>query len=107
MNTLTVGSIISKGFEIGIKNIGTGSYQGNELIKLDLRMYIGAKKPHDSVKVTGKPPVDMVVRNGFSGDEATVAALVNSIPHVVKASPGICTMMDLPVPRIFQGKANF
>ena len=98
---------IKAGQATGIKNVGTGSYLGKELIRLDLRMYVGAKNPHDAIKVTGSPPVDMVVKNGFAGDEATVAALVNSIPSVVKAPPGICTMMDLPVPRIFRGIANY
>jgi len=32
------------------------------------------------------------------GDLATVAIVVNSIPKVINAEPGLMTMKDLPVP---------
>ncbi len=98
---------IKSGHAAGIKNIGVGYNSGKELIKLDLRMYVGADNPHDFIKITGNPPIELIVTNGFAGDIATVASLVNSIPRVMKAPPGLFTMMDLPLPRIFQGKANY
>jgi 4-hydroxy-tetrahydrodipicolinate reductase len=32
------------------------------------------------------------------GDLATVAMIVNSIPKVINAPPGLLTMKDLPIP---------
>jgi len=98
---------LKAGQAAGIKNTGTGYYKGEELIKLDLSMYVGARNPHDAIKITGDPPVDVVVNGGFHGDRATVASLVNNIPRVIKAPAGLCTMMDLLLPRIFTGKSNF
>ena len=98
---------IKKGETAGIKNIGTGFFDGKELIKLDLRMYVGAKNPHDTIRISGNPCLDVVINGGVAGDTATVASLVNSIPRVIKAQPGLCTMMDIALPRIFTGKSNF
>jgi len=77
-------------------------YQGDTLLlTLDLKMYVGARDPHDAVYVEGTPPIDLVVRGGIFGDTATVGALVNAIPLVMKAPPGLSTTKDLPVPRAF------
>lgn len=92
---------VKKGQATGIKNIGCGYFKGIEMIKLDLRMYVGAKNPHDSIIIKGDPPINMTVTNGFAGDIATVASLVNSIPRVLVAPGGVFTMMDLPSPRVF------
>jgi hypothetical protein len=35
-----------------------------------------------------------------AGDQATVAALVNTAPRLLEAPPGLWLMTDLPVPRI-------
>jgi 4-hydroxy-tetrahydrodipicolinate reductase len=32
------------------------------------------------------------------GDLATIAVIVNSIPKVINAPPGLLTMKDLPIP---------
>lgn len=70
-------------------------------LTLDLKMYVGAHNPCDTVTVDGTPPIDLVIPNGIFGDTATVAALVNAIPLVMQTPPGLRTMKDLPVPRAF------
>ncbi|MCH8286908.1 NADP-binding protein, partial [candidate division KSB1 bacterium] len=60
-----------------------------------------------TIRISGNPCVDVVINGGVAGDTATVASLVNSIPRVIKAQPGLCTMMDIALPRIFTGKSNF
>jgi 4-hydroxy-tetrahydrodipicolinate reductase len=64
-------------------------------------MYVGAQKPHDSIEIAGNPPLSMRIDGGIFGDTATIAALVNAIPKIIKASPGLRTMLDLPVPYAF------
>lgn len=98
---------IKKGTAAGIKNIGIGYFNGKELVKLDLRIYVGAKDPHDAVKITGEPTVDVTVNGGIAGDSATIASLVNNIPRVIQAPPGLCSMKDITLPHIFSGKSNF
>lgn len=82
----------------GIKNIAIGYRKGIPVITLDLRMYIGAEDPHDAVSIEGTPPVSLRIEGGVAGDTATAAILINSIPAVVAAPPGLVTVKDLPFP---------
>ncbi len=82
----------------GIKNIAIGYKGGVPLITLDLRMYIGAEDPHDTVYIDGTPPVQLRIDGGIAGDKATAAILVNSISSVINATPGLMTVKDLPLP---------
>jgi 4-hydroxy-tetrahydrodipicolinate reductase len=40
----------------------------------------------------------MMLNGGVAGDAATVAALVNAAPRVLKAQPGLLLMTDIAVP---------
>ena len=67
-------------------------------VSLELRMYVGAEAvAADKVIVKGIPDVEMVIKDGVHGDRATAAMVVNAIPRVVKAAPGVLTMDDIPV----------
>lgn len=92
---------VHHGSVAGIHHAIAGYVDETPILTLDLKMYVGASAPRDAVHVVGTPPIDLVVRDGIFGDTATVAALVNAIPLVVAARPGLHTMMDLPVPRAF------
>ena len=92
---------ISEGRVAGIKHIARGLKDQQEAIILDLRMYVGAEEPGDSICIDGTPTIDMAIRKGIMGDIATVASLVNAIPRVLEAEPGLKTMADLPIPRAF------
>jgi hypothetical protein len=63
---------------------------------LDLRMYVGAQNPHDSILIDGIPPVDMTIRGGVHVDRATPAVVVNCLPKIDRLQPGLGTMIDLP-----------
>ncbi len=89
---------LKEGDIAGIKNVATGISGDRTVITLDLRMYIGAENPHDSVSIKGNPPVNARIEGGVAGDQATAAILVNSTPAVVDAKPGIVTVKDLPSP---------
>ena len=97
---------VAPGSVAGIHHSITGYVGGKPLLSLDLKMFVGAEEPRDAVRVVGDPPVDLVIRGGIFGDTATVAALINAIPLVLHASPGLKTMMDLPVPRAFACSPN-
>ena len=67
-------------------------------VRLELRMYVGAEDvAADRVIVRGVPDVEMVIRNGVHGDRATAAMVVNAIPRVLQARPGVLTMDDIPI----------
>jgi 4-hydroxy-tetrahydrodipicolinate reductase len=61
-------------------------------------MYLDAPNPHDACQIEGEPPLNVVVNGGVAGDSATVAALVNAGPRVLKAPPGLLLMTDIAVP---------
>lgn len=70
-------------------------------ISLNLQMYVGAANPHDRIVIEGEPPVECVLPNGIFGDTATAAILVNLIPRVIEAVPGLKTMLEVSLPRYF------
>jgi 4-hydroxy-tetrahydrodipicolinate reductase len=46
----------------------------------------------------------MRLAGGIHGDVATASIVVNSIPKVLDAAPGLHTMRDLPLPSFFPGR---
>jgi 4-hydroxy-tetrahydrodipicolinate reductase len=86
----------------GIRNLGEGFKGGKRIVTLDLRMYIGAEDPHDAIRIVGAPDLRMRIEGGVAGDQATAAMLVNSIPAVIAAPPGLVTVKDLPTPYCLQ-----
>jgi 4-hydroxy-tetrahydrodipicolinate reductase len=93
--------IVEVGQVTGIHQIMRVKSEGQERLVLELQMYVGGKKPHDSVEIVGTPPLSMRIEGGIFGDTATIAALVNAIPKIMQAPPGLRTMLDLPVPYAF------
>jgi len=72
--------------------------KGRINVSLELRMYVGAEDvAADRVIVKGVPDVEMEIKGGVHGDRATAAMVVNSIPRVVVARPGVLTMDDIPI----------
>jgi hypothetical protein len=67
-------------------------------LTMDLKMILDAPNPHDAVKITGDPALDVVLNGGVAGDHATVAALVNAVPRIIAAGPGLHLMTDLALP---------
>jgi 4-hydroxy-tetrahydrodipicolinate reductase len=72
--------------------------RGRIRVSLELRMYIGAEDlAADRVVIRGVPDVEMEIKGGVHGDRATAAMVVNAIPRVVSARPGLLTMDDIPI----------
>ena len=80
----------------GIRKLGRGFMGGKEMVTLRLEMYLGAEEPHDSIFVRGIPPIAMTIKDGVQGDLATAALVVNAIPMVIQAPPGLVCVKDLP-----------
>src|SRR5204863_9727655 len=67
-------------------------------VSLELRMYVGAEAvAADRVIVHSGPDVEMEIKGGVHGDRATAAMVVNAIPRVVQARPGVLTMDDISI----------
>jgi 4-hydroxy-tetrahydrodipicolinate reductase len=72
--------------------------RGRINVRLELRMYVGAEDvAADRVIVKGVPDLQLEIKGGVHGDRATAAMVVNAIPRVISARPGVLTMDDIPV----------
>jgi hypothetical protein len=89
---------VKKGQTCGLHQRAEARIGGKLRLTLDLKMYLDAENPHDSIRIEGEPPLDMVMRGGVAGDQATIAALVNTAPRALAARPGLLLMTDLPLP---------
>jgi len=88
--------VAADGTAAGVHQTARAWMDGREVLLLDLEMSNSASDPRDEILIEGKPPVNIVVRGGVPGDLATAAIVVNAIPVVVDARPGLLTMADLP-----------
>jgi 4-hydroxy-tetrahydrodipicolinate reductase len=91
---------VKKGRTCGLHQRAQATVNGKVRLTLDSKMYLDAKNPHDAVQVEGEPPLDVIINGGVAGDQATVAALVNTAPRLLNAPARLLLMTDLPVPRI-------
>jgi 4-hydroxy-tetrahydrodipicolinate reductase len=89
---------VKKGQTCGLHQRAEASVNGKKRLTLDLKMYLDAPNPHDAVQIEGEPPLELVITTGVAGDQATVAALVNTAGRVLDSAPGLLLMTDLAVP---------
>lgn len=97
----TEGLTVEAGRVAGQRQVLTVESGGRERLRLELQMYVGAPDPEDRVEIDGDPPLVSRIEGGIFGDTATVATLVNAIPRIAAARPGLRTMMELGVPYAF------
>jgi hypothetical protein len=95
---------VDPGYVCGIIQDGVG-YKGKQpVIRLHLEAYLGAPDSYDSIEIEGHPSLSMKIAGGIHGDVATASIVVNSIPKVIDAAPGLHTMRDLALPSFFPGR---
>ncbi len=92
---------IQKGKVAGIHHTAIGFKDGNDVITLELKMYIGDHKDYDAVCIDGEPPIKLKIINGVFGDTATVGSLINCGYLIFNAKPGLLTMADIGLPHGF------
>jgi 4-hydroxy-tetrahydrodipicolinate reductase len=86
---------VDPGYVCGIIQDGIGYSKG--------KAYLGAPESYDAVTIDGNPRVTSKVLGGLHGDVATASITVNSIPKILRVSPGLRTMADMPIPSWFGG----
>ncbi|MCK5265132.1 MAG: dihydrodipicolinate reductase, partial [Candidatus Thorarchaeota archaeon] len=90
---------INKGDVLGLKSVGVGKRNGEDIVTLDFQAYAEATPQYDEVIVEGLPRIHQRIEGGVQGDHGTIGMILNLIPIVIKESPGLKTMKDIPVPR--------
>ena len=94
---------VDPGYVCGIVQDGIGYSKGKPVITLHMEAYLGAPESFDSVTVEGNPRITQKIAGGLHGDIATASITVNSIPKVLRVTPGLRTMADMPIPSWFGG----
>jgi len=89
---------VAPGRVAGLRQSAIGLRAGREVVRLDLEMSVAAPDPHDRIQIDGDPPLDVLIANGGThGDRGTVGTIINAIPAVMDAHPGLRTVLDLPL----------
>jgi 4-hydroxy-tetrahydrodipicolinate reductase len=94
---------VDPGYVCGIVQDGVGYRDGKAIITLHMEAYLGAPESYDSVDITGSPALKMKIAGGVHGDIATASIVVNSLPKIMEATPGLHTMRDMALPSFFGG----
>ncbi len=91
---------VKPGQVAGLKSMAYGIRGEEKVITLEFISYAGAKEEYDAISIEGIPNIRERIEGGVHGDIGTVAMIVNSIPKVVDAKPGLVTMKDIAVPSV-------
>lgn len=89
---------VKVGQAAGLRQKAKGIIRNKTVLSLDFQAYIGAEEECDVITIEGVPNIRQKIQPCVHGDVGTVAMVVNSIPKVINAPPGLLTMKDLPVP---------
>jgi 4-hydroxy-tetrahydrodipicolinate reductase len=87
---------VAAGHVAGVRQIGVGREGGRARVSLEFIARIGAPESFDEVQIEGDPSLHSRIEGGIPGDVATASMVVNAIPRIVAAPPGLVTMKDLP-----------
>lgn len=86
-----------RGQTCGVHQQVHASIHGTITLALDLKIFLDAPNPHDACQIDGDPPLNFIVNGGIPNDAALVALLVNNIPRVLQAQPGLLLMTDVGI----------
>lgn len=91
----------------GVNMTGQGFVNGEVLIDMLHPQQIEPEQvgvaTGDYITLKGSPEINMAINPETEGGLGTIAMCVNMIPQIINASPGLKTMLDLPVPRAIMG----
>ncbi len=89
---------IARGKVAGVRQVAKGYFDEREVVHLEFQAAIGQHEPYDRIVVEGEPRIDVVIPGGVHGDIATSAIVINSLPRVLEAKPGLHTMATIAPP---------
>lgn len=81
----------------GVRQTLVASAEDGRGIELTFEARADASDARDEIEIIGVPSFTAVIPGGIPGDEATVAMVVNTIPRLLSAGPGLFRMPDLPL----------
>jgi 4-hydroxy-tetrahydrodipicolinate reductase len=97
---------ISKGMARGVHQVGRGFVGDREVITLNFRAAVGEPESYDQVHIDGEPEIKSRIAGGVNGDIATCAITLNTVRSILRASPGLKTMGQIPPIAFFNETAE-
>jgi 4-hydroxy-tetrahydrodipicolinate reductase len=89
---------VNPGCVAGLRQTAQGIVNGKPFITLDFIAYVGATEDYDAIDIQGIPEIHERISPCVHGDWGTISMLINVIPKVMKAPPGLLTMKDITIP---------
>lgn len=90
---------IRKGRVAGIHQVASALSEGQERVRLELTIALGAEPPGDRIVLDAEPRLELFIPGGVAGDRATANLVVNSAPRLTAAEAGLLTVLELPAGR--------
>ncbi len=101
---------VEPGQVAGCHHTAVAYRQGRAVITLDhpqqIQPQLEGVATGDSITIEGSPDIHLSGSPEIPGGEGTCALVVNMIPRVLNAAPGLTTMAELPVPAAMLGDAR-
>ncbi len=89
---------VPKGRVAGVYQRAVGLEDGQERVRLELTLAVGAASV-DRLVLDADTRLTLEVPGGIPGDSATAHLVVHAAPRLTAASPGLLTVLDLPAGR--------
>jgi len=89
---------VPKGRVAGVQQRAVGLEDGQERVRLELTLAVGAVAL-DRLVLEADTRLTLEVPGGIPGDSATAHLVVHAAPRLTAASPGLLTVLDLPAGR--------
>lgn len=97
---------VEPGMVAGCSHIGYGMKNGKAVITLEHPQQIHPQSEGvdtgDYIYIKGDPDLHLSIKPETPGGIGTIALAVNMIPQVIASSPGLKTMLDLPLPHAIE-----
>ncbi len=90
---------VKAGQVAGVSQTVLGLADGQERVRLELTLAVGAEPPEDRITIDSDVRVELQIKGGIAGDRATANTVVNAAPRVSAAEPGLLTVLELPAGR--------
>jgi 4-hydroxy-tetrahydrodipicolinate reductase len=91
--------VVPRGRVAGVNQIVVGLQDGQERVRLELMLALGAEPPGDHIVIESDTRLTVDVQGGIPGDAATAHLVVHAAPRVASAESGLLTVLDLPAGR--------
>lgn len=91
--------VVPRGRVAGVHQTVVGLQDGQERVRLELMLALGAEPPGDHILIESDTRLTVDVQGGIPGDAATAHLVVHAAPRVASAESGLLTVLDLPAGR--------